>query len=40
MNLVVKINTPGPCSNIAMADEDKTLYITADNYVLRLRLRK
>lgn len=27
------------CSNVALADGDKTLYITADRYVLRLRMR-
>jgi len=35
-----KINIPEACSNVALADDDKTLFITADMYVLRVKLRK
>jgi gluconolactonase len=35
-----KIRIPEACSNVALADNDKTLYITADMYVLRVKLRK
>lgn len=35
-----KFNIPEACSNVALADDDKTLFITADMYVLRVRLRK
>jgi len=35
-----KLKIPEACSNIALADDDKTLYITADMYVLRVRMRK
>ena len=38
--LLGKIRTKTPSSNCAFADEDKTLYITSDNYVLKVRLRK
>jgi gluconolactonase len=38
--LVGKIKLPDACSNIALADDDKTLYITNDGNVLRIRLRK
>lgn len=34
-----KIEIPEACSNIALADDDKTLFITADMYVLRVRMR-
>jgi gluconolactonase len=34
-----KINIPHPTSNIALADDDKTMYITADMYVLRVKMR-
>ncbi|HRN57975.1 MAG TPA: SMP-30/gluconolactonase/LRE family protein [Agriterribacter sp.] len=37
--LAGKISVPQPCSNVALADGDKTLYITADNYILRVRMR-
>lgn len=37
--LIGKIRVPGPCSNIALADKDKTVYITADMYVLRVKLK-
>lgn len=35
-----KLNIPEACSNIALGDEGKTLYITADMYVLRVRMKK
>lgn len=35
-----KLRIPEACSNIALADDDKTIFITADMYVLRLKLRK
>lgn len=35
-----KFKIPEACSNIALADDDKTMFITADMYVLRVRLRK
>jgi gluconolactonase len=38
--VIGKIKIPESCSNVALADDDKTLYITADMYVLRLKLRK
>jgi gluconolactonase len=38
--LIGKVKIPESCSNIALADDDKTMFITADNYVLRLKLRK
>jgi len=38
--LLGMLHIPEACSNIALADEDKTMYITADRYVLRLRMRK
>ncbi|HRE50021.1 MAG TPA: SMP-30/gluconolactonase/LRE family protein [Flavitalea sp.] len=34
-----KIKIDQPASNCALADDDKTLYITAGNYILRLKLR-
>jgi gluconolactonase len=34
-----KIKTPGPISNCALTGDEKTLFMTADMYVLRLRLR-
>ncbi len=34
-----KIRIPEACSNVALADDDKTLYITADMYVLRVKMR-
>lgn len=37
--LIGKIKIPEACSNVALADDDKTIFITADNYVLRLKLR-
>ncbi|HRP56897.1 MAG TPA: SMP-30/gluconolactonase/LRE family protein [Agriterribacter sp.] len=37
--LVGKIAVPEACSNVALADNDQTLYITADMYVLRVRMR-
>jgi Gluconolactonase len=38
--LLGKIRTKTPSSNCALAEEDKTLYITSKNYVLKVRLRK
>lgn len=38
--LAGKIRIPSPCSNVALADDEKTLFITADSRILRLRLRK
>lgn len=34
-----RIKLPVPSSNCALADDDKTLYITADMYLLRVKLR-
>jgi gluconolactonase len=34
-----KLRIPAATSNCALADDDKTLYITADAYVLRLKMR-
>lgn len=38
--VIGKIKIPAACSNVALADDDKTLYITADMYVLRVVMRK
>lgn len=38
--LLGKIKIPEACSNVALADNDKTLFITADMYLLRVKLRK
>lgn len=38
--LLGKIRTKTPSANCALAEEDKTLYITSKNYVLKVRLRK
>jgi gluconolactonase len=38
--LIGKLVVPGPTSNIALADEGRTLFITADNDVLRVKMRK
>lgn len=38
--VIGKFKVPEACSNIALADDDKTMFITADMYVLRVRLRK
>lgn len=35
-----KFKIPEACSNVALSDDDKTLFITADMYVLRVKLRK
>lgn len=35
-----KIKTTAPAANCALADNDKTLYITADMYVARVKLRE
>lgn len=37
--LLGKIRFPEATSNCALADDDKTLYVTADMYVLRIKLR-
>jgi gluconolactonase len=37
--LLGKIKLPEACSNCALADDEKTLYITADMYVLKVRMR-
>jgi gluconolactonase len=34
-----KLRIPAATSNCALADDDKTLYITSDMYVLRLKMR-
>jgi len=31
--------TEVPTSNCALSDDEKTLFITADNYVVRVKLR-
>lgn len=38
--VIGKLKIPSACSNVALADNDKTLFITADNYLLRLKMRK
>lgn len=38
--IIGKINLNGPASNIALGDDDKTLYITNDSRVLRVMMRK
>jgi gluconolactonase len=38
--LLGKIRTKTPSSNCALADADRTLFITSKNYVIRVRLRK
>jgi len=35
-----KIKVPEACSNVALADDDKIIFITADMYVLRVKMRK
>jgi gluconolactonase len=35
-----KLKIPAATSNCALADDDKTLYITSDMYVLRLKMRQ
>lgn len=37
--LLGKIRLPVPAANCALAENDKVLYITADNYVLRVKMR-
>ncbi len=37
--LLGKIKAPVATSNCALAEDDKVLYITADNYVLRVKMR-
>lgn len=34
------LNIPEACSNIALTDDEKTLFITADMYLLRVKLRE
>lgn len=34
-----RLSIPEACSNIALADDDKTLFITADRYLLRVKIR-
>jgi gluconolactonase len=38
--LLGKINVTEATSNCALADDDKTLYVTADMYLLRIKLRE
>jgi gluconolactonase len=35
-----KIKIPVPCSNVAITPDEKTIFITADMYVLRLKLKE
>ncbi len=35
-----KIKIPGLTANCAFSDDEKTLYLTSDNYLLRLKMRK
>lgn len=37
--IIGKFRIPEPCSNIALADNDQTVYITANMYVLRVKLK-
>ena len=37
--LIGKCKIPEATSNCALSDDEKTLYITSDMYVLRLKLR-
>ncbi|MFM7838113.1 MAG: SMP-30/gluconolactonase/LRE family protein [Chitinophagaceae bacterium] len=37
---VGRIKIPEACSNVALSDDEKVLYITADRYLLRLRMKK
>lgn len=37
--LVGKIKIPDPCSNVALSDDEKTLYITNDGNLLRVKLQ-
>jgi gluconolactonase len=38
--LLGRIRLSGNCSNTALADDDKTLYVTNDSLVVRIRLRR
>ncbi|MBX3254049.1 MAG: SMP-30/gluconolactonase/LRE family protein [Chitinophagaceae bacterium] len=38
--LIGKLKIPSACSNVALANDDKTLFITAHNNLLRLKMRK
>jgi len=37
--IIGKIKIPEATSNCALSDDEKTLYITADMYILRLKMR-
>lgn len=37
--LLGKIKLPAPTANCAFSDDEKTLYITSDNYLLRIKMR-
>ncbi len=38
-SLVGKLKIPGPCSNVSLGNDDKTLYITNDGQILRVKMR-
>ncbi len=38
-SLAGKLKIPGPCSNVALGNDDKTLYITNDGQILRVKMR-
>jgi gluconolactonase len=38
--LLGKIKIPARCSNCALTPDEKTLFITAEKYVLRVKLRE
>jgi len=38
--LLGKISLPNPCSNTALSPDEKTLYVTNDMYVLRIKMRE
>ncbi len=38
--LAGKLRIPGPCSNVSLGNDDKTLYITNDGQVLRVKMRQ
>lgn len=37
--LAGKISVTGPCSNVSLGNDDKTLYITNDGQILRMKMR-
>lgn len=37
--LAGKLRIPGPCSNVSLGNDDKTLYITNDDQILRVKMR-